>query len=122
MSIEVAVVNKKTGEVENVIVVDNLPNHEEEEHFYVSTHKEVKRIRKGWKYNKEKMEFFTDNPDLEEKSYSVEEMLKMEELAWEKMLESVKVKAKEKQKQKKVKQKDTVKEPQKEKEKKTTKK
>jgi len=86
----VAVVNKTTNEVENIIVVDNVPNHEEEEHYYVSIDREIKRIRNGWKYDKEKMEFSTDNPELEDQSYTAEEMLNMEELAWEKMLNFVK--------------------------------
>lgn len=86
-----AVINKTTNEVENIIVLEYIPNHEEEEHYYVSLDREVKNVVRGWKYNKQKMEFFTDNPDLEEASYSAEEMLKMEELAWEKMLSAVKM-------------------------------
>lgn len=96
--IELAVVNKETGIVENLIVVNNIPNSEPETHAYVSTHKELDTIRKGWKYNFETYKFWTDDPSLRGKpEYTAEEMLKMEELAWEKMLEGVKEKMNSKQ-------------------------
>jgi len=105
----VAVINKTTNEIENIIVLEYLPNYEEEEYYYISLEKEVKNVVLGWKYNKETLEFFTDNPDLEEQEYSTEDLLKMEELAWEKMLESVKEKAAKNQKIKVKKEKKTTK-------------
>lgn len=92
--IEIAIVNKQTGIVENMIVVNNLPNYEDDVHAFIPTYKEVDVVTKGWKYDFENYKFWTDNPNLVRKyEYSKEELLRMEESAWEKMLEEVRRKA-----------------------------
>lgn len=87
----IAVVNKETLVVENVIISE-IPNMDDPYHMFISLEKENYAIGIGWKYNKEDYSFSTDDPQFQiamKPEFTKEEMLFIEEQAWEKMLNAV---------------------------------
>lgn len=88
----VALVNKETLIVENVIISE-IPNMEDPQYLFVSLEdKKYNAVGIGWKYEQDSHTFSTDDPQFQfqvKSEYTKEEMLFIEEQAWEKMLKAV---------------------------------